>query len=709
MSSRGTGARCVAALGLAATALALSATEDVSINPARLIAARAGKDPTDFSWVKNWAAIGDSFTAGIGSGHQMGNEIRTDDDWRCSRYDYSWAKIVDHSLGSSVKNFQFEACSGDRTGGIYDQVNHLRNGLDVVMMTAGGNDLCLGTMIKTCVIMPWDGEDACQAIIDKAQENIQRILKGNIRQILQKLNGKIRKDGALVYQGYAPFFNTDNEDCADPTKQDWALKGWGLWEFWKSGKNPLRLTIERRKKLNALVDGINRAISEVVEEFDKDKQVGYRATFSDWSSWPGIVDGQFCSPKSSGWYPDPNQPDLLFIKFNTAARGTPPHDETKRRRRDPSNGSSSSSSSSGGGGGGGVAKDVMDLDSSDHESDTADDITRQLQKYQDRLRGRLTRKHIYDTLLWRSANPRAEVLHKLDPRTPAPPGCPGDNLPGVPLGLGLPDSFLSIFHPNRHGHEAMAAYALQSLVYVRAQILGVDDGLCAQARDDFTCWQKEGRKAFVDWTRLDENYKDFCNDIKPPDNTINWKWEKTYHQGTPDEHTFVLQLFDGASSFDKGKCLESFDLIINSCDGGDDKNPLNFKFGGRWVRGNYNYQINPKKDRNMITKRDGTCRGWYKLLLTSYRIYGRGWASYEYGQQTLLKAMRDCGSAVTGWKFDYCDHGCAIDNNDYEWVAEFNLPIFGALACMGNNWVPRRSGAEWYTEGSTTLGCGGAV
>ncbi|KXJ88348.1 SGNH hydrolase-type esterase domain-containing protein [Microdochium bolleyi] len=651
----------IAVAGLVSVSSAL----DTSANTVPLLAEREDKKPNDLTWVSNWAAIGDSFTAGIGSGNQLGSKVTLNEDWRCSRFDYSYVKIVDNALGPSVKNFQFEACSGDRTGDIYGQIDDLRSDLDLVMMTAGGNDLCLGAMIKTCVIMPWDGESACQTLIDKAQSNIDNILKDNIRQVLTKLSTKMKKDSILVYSGYAPFFNTDNGDCADPKKQNWALKAWAWWKFWNVFRSPLYLTVDRRRAFNTLVNNINKAISEVVGEYDKDTRTSFKAVFSDWSNWPGIVDGQFCSPKSSGKYPDPDQPDLLFIKFDTTLKQSPVHDETRRRRG--------------------------------------------LAAYQSHMRGRLSRKHLYDSLLWKSSNPRAEVLHQLDARAPVPPGCPGDNLPGVPLGLGLPDSFLSIFHPNKQGHEAMAAYALQNLMYKRAEILKVDDGLCAADKDEFKCWQKQGRTAYVDYARVNENYKDFCNNkVQQPDNKINWDKSVTYHEGTPDEHTFALQLSDGASKFDKDQCIESFDKIINSCDGGDSNNPLNFKFGGSWVRGGYSYQLNPKMSRKMVQKRSGTCRGWWSLFFTGYRIYGRGWASSDWGKDSLLKSMRDCGSAVTGWKFDYCPTGCG-DNNDFEWKAEFNLPVYGGVACMKNNWVPRKNGAEWTSEGSSELGCKGAA
>ncbi|KAI6783373.1 Beta-galactosidase-like protein [Emericellopsis cladophorae] len=353
-------------------------------------------------------------------------------------------------------------------------------------MTAGANYLCLGAMIKTCVIMP----------LDTAQHQD---------------GGK--EDSVLVYSGYAPLFNTDNEDCADTAKQNWT----------------------------------NSARPSRAESI-------------------------------------PIRTSQLYCSSNAASA-----------------------------------------------------------------------------------------------RRPAliPPGCPGDNEPGLPLGLGLPDSFLSIFHPNKQGHEAMTAYSLQNLMYKRAEILKVNDGLCAADKDKFKCWQKQGRKAFVEYARVNENYKDFCNKkLKVPDNTINWKRSETYHKGTPDEHMFVLELSDGSSKFDKDQCLDSFDRNINSCDRNDSDNPLNFKYGGSWTRGNYNYQINPKMNRKMV-QRPGT--------------------------YTLLKSMRDCGSAVTGWSFKYCPTGCG-ENNEYEWKAEYSLSVYGGVACMKNNWVPRQNDAEWTSEGTSKLG-----
>lgn len=104
---------------------------------------RRAPDPTSFAWVHRLAAIGDSFTAGIGSGNQLGGVFHNNNDWLCSRYDLSYPVLVNNLLGPSVKNFQFPACSGDRSTGIYEQVQKMQGDLNMVIMTAGGNDLCL--------------------------------------------------------------------------------------------------------------------------------------------------------------------------------------------------------------------------------------------------------------------------------------------------------------------------------------------------------------------------------------------------------------------------------------------------------------------------------------------------------------------------------------------------------------------------------------
>lgn len=44
-------------------------------------------------------------------------------------------------IGSASKDFQFPPCSGARSQGVYQQAKDLAGNLDVVMLTAGGNDL----------------------------------------------------------------------------------------------------------------------------------------------------------------------------------------------------------------------------------------------------------------------------------------------------------------------------------------------------------------------------------------------------------------------------------------------------------------------------------------------------------------------------------------------------------------------------------------
>ena len=172
-----------------------------------------------------------------------------------------------------------------------------------------------------------------------------------------------------------------------------------------------------------------------------------------------------------------------------------------------------------------------------------------------------------------------------------------------------------------------------------------------------------------------------------------------------------MKLGNDAREFNKKECLSSFDKI-NSCDGNAPKNPLNFKFGGS-CRGSYTYEIHPKKDRELVKHTDGRCEGWYKLFWEEYTIYGKNWAGWDYGQDTLLRNARKCvGGGMTGWTFDHFNK--LKDHDGLEWKATFRTPLGSRSRCFNNLKVQAGSGGythqrrdEKKDEKYEDPGCGG--
>ncbi|KZL67148.1 esterase family protein [Colletotrichum tofieldiae] len=637
---------------------------DTSPNDALDVLTKRATDPANLSWIKNWAAIGDSFTAGIGAGRQLGQAFHNRDDWKCSRYDQSYPMVLNSMFGSSVSKFQYPACSGDRSEQIYKQVTEkLDTDLNLVVMTAGGNDLCLAAMITKCVILPFDGESVCDEVIKKAEENIKTILKPNIKSILLALNDKMAKDSVVVYNGYAQFFNTDkDETCVD--KQRWAQSAL-LSKHWFS--DPLPLNVALRKRFNGLVIGINDAIKEVINDVQKNGNVKYKIGFADWDRWVYEgVRGQFCDPNGEGHYPDSKQPDLQFFKGDTFLY--PERTELKKKDFDPQN--------------------------------ATEWELREYRIWEEaNAKAPITKSDLYKSTLYNTPDPRAVSLHQLNPRdTPTPASCPGDNnFDAVKLlrflGMGLPDTFGKIFHPNEQGHVTMASFAMDRLIKLRAEVLG-QDASCKKF-DEFHCWQAEGSKAYAHPNVLDKNYQDFCNTLQAPSHVVGWSIEKSYNQGTPDENTFKIELSEKAGSFDKDACLEAFNRIIHGCDGSDSNNPMNWKFGGKWIRGEYTYRVDIKrKNRKWPVYREpvGDCRSQYKVFAQSYFIHGGGWATADFGQDTLKKQAGKCvGSTPSAWKFWYYDEP---DKDGNEWSASFNTPIWTRARCFDNDKVPNAAGGH---------------
>jgi hypothetical protein len=131
---------------------------------------------------------------------------------------------------------------------------------------------------------------------------------------------------------------------------------------------------------------------------------------------------------------------------------------------------------------------------------------------------------------------------------------------------------------------------------LRSIVLGVDSPACT-VTDEFTCFSKTGSKFYVSGNRTNENYEEFCKEVeeKHSKDSINWSYSKSYDLGTPEEHDYVVSLGNGVSAFDKDQCIESMKKLINSCDTSD--NPMNWKGGGRYIRGSgdYKYELNPRR------------------------------------------------------------------------------------------------------------------
>lgn len=98
--------------------------------------------PYDLSFITNWASIGESYAAGLGAGVRI--------DYLCSRYSGSYPELInaDESLGGpGYRNHDNLACSGAKLPAIIKQAKELPYDLQVITISAGGNDVGLDKVL----------------------------------------------------------------------------------------------------------------------------------------------------------------------------------------------------------------------------------------------------------------------------------------------------------------------------------------------------------------------------------------------------------------------------------------------------------------------------------------------------------------------------------------------------------------------------------
>ncbi|KAH7128006.1 SGNH hydrolase-type esterase domain-containing protein [Dactylonectria estremocensis] len=273
-------------------------------------------DASDFSWINKIAAIGDSYSAGIGAGDRLGgisDALDPTSDWACSRYTGSYPYLVsnDERLGDAAnRNFQFKSCSGAVSKDVLEQqIPALDADQQVILLSIGGNDVELVNILNQCIFQwavvnqeqvavaklaaldknydwtrdfDWDklgrgcaGQlDLTQALIDSEG------FSSNLDAVLAAAKGKLAQDGIIYTTGYGKFFGEDlSPECDSVSWSTWIYKAWNMFQ------PQAMLTADNRRRMNELVDAVNAKLVITILQHIADPNLRTRLMFYELNTW----------------------------------------------------------------------------------------------------------------------------------------------------------------------------------------------------------------------------------------------------------------------------------------------------------------------------------------------------------------------------------------------------------------------------------------
>lgn len=255
-----------------------------------------------FPWIQTFASIGDSYSAGLGSGPRL--------DWSCSRYAHSYPNIL-HSthLGEDAnRTHQFLACSGASSTEILSkQIPQLSSNIDLLTISAGGNDIGLTPILSNCVYQFYmSAPDACEQSMADARQKIanETELLKNVTLLINAAKEKLNPHhGVIYYTGYAAFFGADDKTCDNVT--------WAVWRNVEWTKQ--YLTLSMRRDLNTMVRSVNSILRKAT------RAAGPNVRFIDYDSEIEAIHGRYC--ESGIQEPAPNRVGLAFYEWDTVDTG----------------------------------------------------------------------------------------------------------------------------------------------------------------------------------------------------------------------------------------------------------------------------------------------------------------------------------------------------------------------------------------------------
>jgi lysophospholipase L1-like esterase len=364
-------------------------------------------DTVDLSYIRNFAAVGDSYAAGLGAG------VR--DDAACSRYYDAYPRLInrDARLGlSRLRNFQFAACSGHTSSQVTNlQIPGLDGNVDVLTISAGGNDVGLTNVLNDC-IYGWlaPPQEKCNQTIETTESLIHNDLPSSLDSMLLAARRKLRpRIGRIYYVSYAKFFGEDDPQCDSVS--------WSWYQSQLNDDEKLYLTQDKRRKLNQLVELANTEIKAAVE------RAGAQVVYLDINQYYEIWGGRFC--ETGVVEPAPDSDILLFFERYTGEGDFP--FRIKVRRED-------------------TALEPVSSSNGTFEAQVNEYVQQTLQKHPDWI---------------------------TDLKTDAYYESPINELSSRQASLILPDSWLRVFHPRPNGHAIIAMYTLYHMEREMAKLLNL--------------------------------------------------------------------------------------------------------------------------------------------------------------------------------------------------------------------------------------------
>ncbi|RMI29957.1 SGNH/GDSL hydrolase family protein [Nocardia stercoris] len=148
----------------------------------------------------NYAALGDSYSAGVGGGDYL---MASGD---CQRSPNSYAQLWADSHHPA--SFDFEACSGATTADVIaNQLGGLNANTSLVTITIGGNDVGFADVIETCSI--WS-QATCLDAIAQADAQVSTTLAGKLDKAYAAIKAHA-PNARLVVLGYPHVETSDAE------------------------------------------------------------------------------------------------------------------------------------------------------------------------------------------------------------------------------------------------------------------------------------------------------------------------------------------------------------------------------------------------------------------------------------------------------------------------------------------------------------------